>query len=28
MWEDSHGRVVARREVRLFFTTGPTSRRK
>ena len=26
MWEDSNGRVVARREVRSFFTTGPTDR--
>ena len=28
MWEDSHGRVVARREVRSFFTTRPTDRRR
>jgi hypothetical protein len=28
MWEDPHGRVVARREVRSFFTTGPTGRRR
>jgi hypothetical protein len=27
-WEDSHGRVVARREVRLIVSTGPTSRRR
>ena len=27
-WEDSHGRVVARREVRSFLTTGPTGRRR
>src|SRR5215207_3278388 len=27
MWEDHHGRVVARREVRSFFTTRPTGRR-
>lgn len=27
-WEDSHGRVVARREVRSFVTTEPTGRRK
>jgi hypothetical protein len=26
MWEDSNGRVVARREVRSFFTTRPTDR--
>jgi hypothetical protein len=26
-WEDSHGRVVARREVRSFVSTGPTGRR-
>src|ERR671912_638428 len=26
-WEDSRGRVVARREVRSFLTTGPTGRR-
>jgi Double zinc ribbon len=26
--EDSHGRVVARREVRSFVTTGPTGRRR
>jgi Double zinc ribbon len=28
MWEDSHGRVVARREVRSFVSTGPTGRRR
>jgi len=28
MWEDHHGRVVARREVRSFFTTRPTGRRR
>jgi hypothetical protein len=28
MWEDHHGRVVARREVRSIFTTGPTDRRR
>jgi hypothetical protein len=28
MWEDHHGRVVARREVRSFFTTRPTDRRR
>ncbi len=28
MWEDPHGRVLARREVRSFFTTGPTGRRR
>jgi hypothetical protein len=28
MWEDPHGRVVARREVRSFLTMGPTGRRK
>ena len=28
MWEDSHGRVVARREVRSFFTTRPTDWRR
>jgi hypothetical protein len=28
MWEDSNGRVVARREVRSFFTTRPTDRRR
>jgi hypothetical protein len=28
MWEDQHGRVVARREVRSVFTTGPTGRRR
>jgi hypothetical protein len=27
-WEDSRGRVVARREVRSFVTTGPTGRRR
>ncbi len=27
-WEDSRGRVVARREVRSFLTTGPSGRRK
>jgi hypothetical protein len=27
-WEDSHGRVVARREVRSFFTTKPSGRRR
>src|SRR5215207_332121 len=27
-WEDSHGWVVARREVRSFVTTGPTGRRR
>jgi hypothetical protein len=27
-WEDSHGRVVARREVRSFVSTGPTGRRR
>jgi hypothetical protein len=27
-WEGSHGRVVARREVRSFVTTGPTGRRR
>ena len=27
-WEDPHGRVLARREVRSFFTTGPTGRRR
>ena len=27
-WEDSHGRVVARREVRSFLTTVPTGRRR
>jgi Double zinc ribbon len=27
-WEDSHRRVVARREVRSFVSTGPTSRRR
>jgi hypothetical protein len=27
-WEDSHGWVVARREVRSFFTTRPTDRRR
>jgi hypothetical protein len=28
MWEDPHGLFVARREVRSFFTTGPTGRRR
>jgi hypothetical protein len=28
MWEDSHGQFVVRREVRSYFTTRPTSRRK
>jgi Double zinc ribbon len=28
MWEGSHGQFVARREVRSFFTTGPTGRRR
>jgi Double zinc ribbon len=28
MWEDPHGRVLARREVRSFFTTGQTGRRR
>jgi hypothetical protein len=27
-WEDPHGRVLARREARSFFTTGPTGRRR
>src|SRR3712207_367060 len=27
-WEDSRGRVVARREVRSFVTRGPTGRRR
>ena len=27
-WEDSRGRVVARREIRSFVTTGPTGRRR
>jgi len=27
-WEDSHGWVVARREVRSFVTKGPTGRRR
>jgi hypothetical protein len=27
-WEDSRGRVVARREVRSFVTTEPTGRRR
>ena len=27
-WEDPHGRVLARREVRSFFTMGPTGRRR
>jgi hypothetical protein len=26
-WEDPHGRVLVRREVLSFFTTGPTGRR-
>jgi hypothetical protein len=25
-WEDSHGRVITRREVRSFLTTGPTGK--
>jgi hypothetical protein len=28
VWEDSHGWVVTRREVRSYFTTGPTGRRR
>jgi hypothetical protein len=28
IWEDSHGRVVARREVRSFLTTVPTGRQR
>jgi hypothetical protein len=28
MWEDPHGRVLARREVRSFFTTRQTGRRR
>ena len=28
MWEGSHGQIVARREVRSFVATGPTSGRK
>jgi hypothetical protein len=28
MWDDSHGQFVTRREVRSYFTTGPTSGRK
>jgi len=28
MWEGSHGRVVARREVQSFVATGPTGRRR
>jgi hypothetical protein len=28
MWEDSHGQFVVRREVRSYFTTGPTSGRR
>jgi hypothetical protein len=28
MWEGSHGRFVARREVRSFVATGPTGRRR
>jgi hypothetical protein len=27
-WEDPHGRVLARREVRSFVATGPTGRRR
>jgi hypothetical protein len=27
-WEDSRGRVLARREVRSIFTTGSTDRRR
>jgi hypothetical protein len=27
-WEDPHSRVLARREVRAIFTTGPTGRRR
>jgi hypothetical protein len=27
-WEGPHSRVLARREVRSFFTTGPTGRRR
>ena len=27
-WEDPHGRVLAQREVRSFFTTRPTDRRR
>jgi hypothetical protein len=27
-WEDSHGRVVARREVRSLISTGPMGRRR
>ena len=27
-WGNSHGRVVARREVRSFLTTGPTGGRR
>jgi hypothetical protein len=27
-WEDPHDRVLARREVRSFFATGPTGRRR
>ena len=27
-WEDSRGRVVARREIRSFVTTEPTGRRR
>ena len=27
-WEDSRSRVVARREIRSFVTTGPTDRRR
>jgi hypothetical protein len=27
-WEDPHGRVLARREVRSFFTTRPTGRQR
>jgi hypothetical protein len=28
MWEGSHGQIVARRDVRSFVATGPTSGRK
>jgi hypothetical protein len=28
IWEDPHGQFVARREVRSFVATGPTSRRR
>jgi hypothetical protein len=27
-WEDSHGRIVARREIRSFVSTEPTGRRR